>query len=122
MENGNTQSDTQKQIVTDTVPIILRIPKDSILLEITSHFVAFNDDCIPKIQKCHASFQKDDIEDFRHDFLDNVESGDDYDAVYELTPEAKKEIDALEAKYGDEWINHIDEAEPAENNDSGGKT
>lgn len=40
-------------------------------------------------RKCVAQFNKDDIDSMRQDFLDNVEFGDDYDAVYILTDKAE---------------------------------
>lgn len=40
-------------------------------------------------RKCIAQFNKDDIDSMRQDFLDNVEFGDDYDAVYILTDKAE---------------------------------
>ena len=39
-----------------------------------------------------------EIADARQDFLDNVEDGDDYDAIYTLTEEGERYLDSLQSE------------------------
>ena len=65
--------------------IIMKIPEKSESIRMEIDFV----DASGVKRKCIAQFNKDNIDDMRQDFLDNVELGDDYDAVYTLTNKAK---------------------------------
>ena len=61
--------------------VIIKIPKDSARLEIRSYI--FDED--GEVTKVGNAYNAEDIRRARADFLDNVEFGDDYDAVYTLT-------------------------------------
>jgi len=65
--------------------IIVKIPEESESIRMEVDLV----DASGVKRKCIAQFNKDDIDGMRQDFLDNVEFGDDYDAVYVLTDKAK---------------------------------
>lgn len=65
--------------------IIMKIPEESESIRMEIDFV----DTSGVKRKCVAQFNKDDIDGMRQDFLDNVEFGDDYDAVYVLTDKAE---------------------------------
>ena len=47
------------------------------------------------IQTVGTHFAISDIHDMRANFLDNVAFGDDYDAVYTITEEGKRYLEAL---------------------------
>lgn len=65
--------------------IIAKIPEESESIRMEIDFV----DASGVKRKCIAQFNSDDIYNMRQDFLDNVELGDDYDAVYILTDKAE---------------------------------
>lgn len=66
----------------DLINIILPIPKQTVSMELTVKVM--DGDTIQTVRK---PFTISDIHDMRQNFLDNVEFGDDYDAVYEITEE-----------------------------------
>ena len=81
----------KKPIVLDEMPIILKIPKDSVAIELTSTMLDENGELIRVTRKISVS----EIHQYRQDFLDNVELGDEYDAVYTLTDKGRAFAEAL---------------------------
>ena len=69
-------------IDTELVNIILKIPKDTVVLSVEATVLKDK-----KSQIMKADFSPSDIFDMRMDFLDNVEAGDEYDAVYVVADE-----------------------------------
>lgn len=75
----------------DQINIILPIPKQTVSMELTVKIM--NGD---KIQTVSQSYTIGDIHDMRQNFLDNVEFGDDYDAVYVFNEESRHNLKELE--------------------------
>lgn len=70
----------------EEVPVVLTIPKDAVKVDIT--VTVFEDDELTKVAK-HLSLG--DIRDLREDFKEYI--GDDWNALYVLTEEARKDIE-----------------------------
>ena len=66
--------------------IILKVPETSVSLKIIASVV--NDDM--SIDTVERTIPMSDLLQARKDFLENVQDGDDYDAVYTLTDAAKE--------------------------------
>lgn len=62
--------------------VIIKVPKD--VVRITMNCTVFSDG-MEDLLKVEAVLGREDIRQARQDFLDNVEDGDDYDALYCLT-------------------------------------
>ena len=82
-------------ITLDHHPIIIRIPKGAVALELTASIIIDG-----QIQKATAKFDNNDIFQFRKDFIDYV-GDDDFDALYTLTDEGRKYLEELRAKNGE---------------------
>lgn len=70
----------------DNINIIAKIPEKTARLTLTVQY--FDDDGNP--QKVCKVMDSEEIRQARKDFLDNVEDGDDYDAVYVITEEGER--------------------------------
>ncbi len=66
--------------------IIIKIPRESIKLEIEALFLDDNDELTTVCKTLNLC----DIQEARKDFLENVEDGDDYDALYVFTDKARE--------------------------------
>ena len=71
----------------DEVPIIIGMPRNAIKADITVTIMEGDEDEIVKAVK-HLSIG--DIRDLRNDFKEFI--GDDWDALYELTEEARNDM------------------------------
>lgn len=78
-------NEDQNPIELDEMPIILKIPKDSVAIELISTMLDENGDLMRVSRRISVS----EIHRYRQDFLNNVEFKDDYDAVYALTEEGR---------------------------------
>ena len=74
----------------DLINIILPIPKQTVSIDLTVKVMDGD-----TIQTVYKPFTISDIHDMRANFLDNVAFGDDYDAVYTITEEGKRYLEAL---------------------------
>lgn len=74
----------------DQINIILPIPKQTVSMDLTVKVMDGD-----TIQTVYKPFTISDIHDMRANFLDNVEFGGDYDAVYTITEEGKRYLEAL---------------------------
>ena len=88
-ENLNTT-----EVEVEEMPIILHIPNDSVAIELISTMLDENGELMRVSRKISVS----EIYQYRQDFLDNVEFGDDYDAVYTLTEEGRTYAEKLLGK------------------------
>lgn len=77
--------------------IILRIPKDAVRLTVKATVLIGGE----KI-KAKKKLSAEEIQKARQDFLENVEDGDDYDAMLVLTERGMKLAKALAAGEADE--------------------
>lgn len=75
----------------DEMPIIVKIPKDAALVELNITMLDEHGDLM-RVQRCLSASE---IRECRQDFLDNVEFGDDYDAMYTLTDEGRAYAEKL---------------------------
>ena len=74
------------------INIFAKIPENAARLTLTVQY--FDDDGNP--QTAYKVMNAEDIRQARKDFLDYVEDGDDYDALYVVTEEGKRWIEELE--------------------------
>ena len=72
----------------EMINIILKIPKDSVSLNVTATLL--DEDLTP--YKAIMSLSVSDIMDARKDFLDNVEDGDEYDMRIRITYNGDRDI------------------------------
>jgi hypothetical protein len=86
MENNEIELEQQN--------VIIKIPVDAVKLTITAKILGDND----TLQTVSADLGLKDIQEARSAFLDNVEFGDDYDAVYVLTEKGRAYLEELERK------------------------
>ena len=94
-----------EELDTELINIILKIPKDSVRLNVTATIL--DDDLTP--HKAEMILSVSDIMDARKDFLDNVEDGDEYDALYGLTDIGREYLRQLKESGG--WEDTDDESE-----------
>ena len=76
----------------DEINIFAKIPENTARLTLTVQY--FDDDGNP--QTAQKVMNAEDIRQARKDFLDYVEYGDDYDALYIITEEGNRWIEELE--------------------------
>ena len=81
----------KKNIELEEMNIFLRIPKEAVALEVTASL----QDADGKVMKVGTKLSASDIHDRRRDFLDNVEEGDEYDALYVLTDEGREYLEQI---------------------------
>lgn len=81
------------EIELDLMNIIVKIPKEAVEVRIDA--TIYHDG---KLEIVHSGMNMVEIADARQDFLDNVEDGDDYDAIYTLTEEGERYLDSLQSK------------------------
>ena len=74
------------EIELDQINIILKIPKKTIALEIQPKILDDNGE----VMTLSATLDPEDVRAARQDFLDNVDCGDDYDALYTLTDKGRE--------------------------------
>lgn len=79
------------EIELDEYNLIIKIPRESIKLEIKAVFLNDNDE----LTTVCKTLKLCDIQEARKVFLDNVEDGDDYDARYVITDEGLKFLESL---------------------------
>ena len=79
------------EVQLEDMGVILRIPKEAIRLELTVTLL----DEDGALRNVVAEFSASDIREARQAFLDNVEMGDDYDAVWRLTEKGRRELEFL---------------------------
>ena len=77
--------------------ILLKVPVNTITMSITVRLI--NSD--GEVEQQVAEFDHSNIIDFRKDFLDNVELGDDYDALYAFTEQGNEYLKSLDSKCGE---------------------
>ena len=81
------------EIELDLMNIITKIPKEAVEVRIDA--TIYHDG---KLEIVHTGMNMDEIREARQDFLDNVEAGDDYDAIYTLTEEGERYLDSLQSE------------------------
>lgn len=79
------------EIQIEDMGVILRIPKEAVRLEMT--VLILDED--GNLQEVCAEFSVSDIREARQAFLDNVEFGDDYDAMWQLTEKGRRQLEEM---------------------------
>ena len=78
--------------------LIIKIPRESIKLEIKAVFLDDNDE----LATVCKTLKLRDIQEARKDFLENVEDGDDYDARYVLTDEGREWLEEFRRAHSED--------------------
>ena len=81
-----------KEILLEEINVILKIPKGTVKLSINATIMNENGE----LEKVGRDLSLTDIQDARTAFLNNIDGGDDYDAMWSLTDKGKKMLDELE--------------------------
>lgn len=89
MSGENTKSGDIVEL--EDMGVILRIPKEAVWLEMTVKILGGDGN----LQKVCAEYGASDIREARQAFLDNVEFGDDYDAVWKLTEKGRRMAEGM---------------------------
>ena len=79
------------EVPLEDMGVILRIPKEAVRLELT--VLLLDED--GGLQEVVAEFSASDIREARQAFLDNVEFGDDYDAIWQLTEKGRRQLEEM---------------------------
>lgn len=80
-----------KELELEQYNIIVKIPVDAIKISITAKMLNDKDEIV----SVHTDMNMKDIYEARTAFLENVEDGDDFDAVYMLTEKGEAYAEAL---------------------------
>lgn len=75
----------------DIINIIVKVPANTVGLTLTAKTIGKGDE----IHEYRSEMALSDVFEARNDFLDNVECGDDYDAVYTLTEKGRQMVEAM---------------------------
>lgn len=78
----------------DTINIIAQVPVNTSHLTLTAQY--FDGDGSPV--KVESVMNASDLYRARKDFLDNVEGGDDYNAVYVITDKGRRWLEEMELR------------------------
>ena len=76
----------------DEMNVIVKIPKDTVRLTMDCTILQDDSDELHTVQ---ARLNHEDIQAARGAFLENVEDGDDYDAVYTITDKGRAWLDFI---------------------------
>ena len=79
------------EVTLEMMNVILKIPKEAVSLELTVGII--DDD--GELRKVFTKMTASEIREIRQDFLDNVEGGDEYDALYVITEEGRRRLEEL---------------------------
>ena len=80
----------QQEYTGDLIHIIVQVPEDTVSCSITVKRLVNG-----KLEEAAMEMTAQDFRQARQDFLENVDGGDDYDAVYELTEEGRKYVEKM---------------------------
>ena len=81
----------KKIVELEEINVIVKVPKDAASVTINAVIIGKDE----KTMKVKKHLTPDDIRTARKDFLDNVEDGDDYDAMYVITDETRAYLNNL---------------------------
>ena len=81
---------SRNELDTELIHIIVQVPKDTVAVSVDAKLLQ-NGELIT----AHMDMNAEEFRKARQDFLDNVDGGDMYDAVYSLTAEGRKYADEL---------------------------
>ena len=81
----------QNEVTLEEMNILLRVPESAVALEVKATILDEDGETVNVSKKLSVK----DIFKSRKDFLDNVEDGDDYDALYVLTDKGQAYAETL---------------------------
>lgn len=79
-----------EELDTELIHIIVQVPKDAVSVSFDAKLLRDG-----KLIDAHMDMTPEEFRQARQGFLDEVEAGDEYDAVYTLTDEGKALTDKL---------------------------
>ena len=79
----------RQELDTELIHIIVQVPKDTVTVSFDAKLLQNGE-----LVTAHMDMSAEEFRQARQDFLDEVEAGDEYDAVYSLTDEFKRELEA----------------------------
>lgn len=88
------ETNPNEQIELEEMNVLIKIPLNAATIDLTAHILDENG----KVLNVARHFTTDEVRKARQDFLDNVEDGDDYDAVYTLTEKGQRYLEELRAE------------------------
>lgn len=80
----------QEEYKGELIHIIVQVPAETVACLFTAKMLVNG-----KLVEAHMEMSPEEFRRARHDFLDEVERGDDYDKVYSLTEEGKAYAERL---------------------------
>ena len=80
----------QQELDTELIHIIVQVPKDTVSVSFDAKLLRGG-----QLVTAHMDMSAEEFRQARKDFLDEVEAGDEYDAVYTLTEEGKAYAEKL---------------------------
>ena len=80
----------QQELDTELIHIIVQVPKDTVAVSFDAKLFQNG-----QLVTAHMDMSAEEFRWARQDFLDNVDGGDEYDAVYTLTDEGKAYAEKL---------------------------
>ena len=83
----NKQAMVQQELDTELIHIIVQVPEDTVAVSFDAKLIQNGE-----LVTAHMDMSAEEFRQARQDFLDNVDGGDDYDAVYTLSEKAKREL------------------------------
>ena len=84
MTEMSTKNNGPEELDTELIHIIVQVPKDTVTVSFDAKLVQGG-----QLVTAHMDMTPEEFRQARQDFLDEVEGGDDFDAVYTLTDEYK---------------------------------
>jgi hypothetical protein len=78
----------EQELDCELINIIVKVPENTVACKFTATMIT--DD--GKLQDAEMKMNATEFRQARQDFLENVDGGDDYDAMYTLTEKAKREL------------------------------
>ena len=83
----------QQELDTELIHIIVQVPKDTVAVSFDAKLLRGG-----QLVTAHMDMSAEEFRQARKDFLDEVEAGDEYDAVYTLTDEFKRKLEAQDGR------------------------
>lgn len=87
MDKMSTLNDGPEELDTELIHIIVQVPKDAVTVSFDAKLLRDG-----KLVDAHMDMTPEEFRQARQDFLDEVETGDDYDKMWSLTDKAKKTL------------------------------
>lgn len=84
----------QQELDTELIHIIVQVPKDAVTVSFDAKLLQNG-----KLVTAHMDMSAEEFRQARQDFLENVDGGDDYDAIYALTDEGRAYAEKLMGNY-----------------------